>query len=85
MIAEMEGKFVSMSDTLVCDLTCRDKFVFGLDVKNKFISALLQVQSLRHSNSQSSGSRFEIMGRPWAAKAKQSDEKSNVTVRNVNI
>lgn len=81
MIREMENKFSRMSEVLVCDLTCRDKLVIELGIKNKFISALLQVQSLRHSSSQSSGSRFESMGRALAAKSKQSEDKTNIHVR----
>ena len=76
MIAEMEMKFACMSEVLVAELTLRDRAVIGLHVKNKFISALLQVQTLRHSTSVSSGSRLESIGRAWAAKTKSSDEKS---------
>ena len=84
MIAEMENKFASMSEVLVCDLIDRDKFIFGLNIKNKFISALLQVQVLRHSNSQSGGSRLESVSRAWAVKSRQSEERMNIRVRAVS-
>lgn len=82
MIREMESKFAHRSEVLINDLTLRDKLVYELSVKNKFISALLQVQALRHSNSlPNSAGRLESVGRVLASKNKSVDDKSNTHVR----
>lgn len=49
MCQEMERKFARLSESLVIDLQSRDKIVTELTVKNKFISAILKVESLKHS------------------------------------
>lgn len=49
MSQEMEKKFNHLSELLVLDLQVRDKLVTELSVKNKFISAILRVKSLKHT------------------------------------
>ncbi len=49
MCQEMERKFTRLSESLVTDLQSRDKLVTELTVKNKLISAILKVESLKHS------------------------------------
>ena len=80
MITEMESKFALTSELLINDLTLRDKLVFGLSVKNKFISALLQVQALRHSNTLSTPSKLESVGRALTSR-KSAEDKANFRVR----
>jgi hypothetical protein len=55
MCEEMERKFSGLSELLVADLQLRDKLVIELNVKNKFISAMLRVQSLKQTYSVGSG------------------------------
>ena len=84
MILEMESKFTHMSEVLISDLTHRDKLIFELSVKNKLISALLQVQELRHSNLlPNRTSKLESVGRVLhvAPKSKVNEEKTNSHVR----
>ena len=82
MIREMESKFAHKSEMLINDLTLRDKLVYELSVKNKFISALLQVQALRHSNSlPNNTSRLESVGRVLSSKTKFIEDKSSTQVR----
>ena len=55
MCQEMERKFSRLSESLVVDLQLRDRLVTELTVKNKFVSAMLRVQSLKQSSSNSAG------------------------------
>jgi len=82
MILEMENKFMHMSEVLISDLTHRDKLIYELSVKNKLISALLQVQGLRHSNLLPNRiSKLESVGMALASKSKANEEKTNSHVR----
>ena len=83
MSEEMEKKFNHMSELLVLDLQTRDKFVTELSIKNKFISALLRVKTLKHSSSTTSG--LDGVGRPRTKSLRISrataDERVNSKVR----
>ena len=77
MSQEMERKFTRMSELLVVDLQLRDTLVTELDIKNKFISAMLRVQSLKHSSSNAVGSVMDGIVRPKRSlRNKQCEEKS---------
>lgn len=79
MTQEMETKFTHLSELLVVILQLRDKLVTELRIKNKFISAMLRVQSLRHSTAIASGSGIEFTGRlrSRSLRNKSSDEKEH--------
>ena len=47
---EMTSKFQRLSDELISELQQRDLVVHEMDTKNRFISAMLKVQNLRHNN-----------------------------------
>lgn len=83
MCQEMEAKFSRLSELLVVDLQLRDKLVIELTVKNKFISAMLRVQSLKQTCSiVSGGSGVDGGGRVRlkSMRSKLSDERSNEKV-----
>ena len=61
---EMSSKFTRLSDTLITDLQQRDVLIQQLDTKNRFVSALLKVQGLRHTMDVS-GSIDGTRGRAW--------------------
>ena len=78
MSQEMEKKFNHLSELLVLDLQVRDKLVTELNVKNKFISAILKVESLKHSTGGLDGTG---RARSKSMRSKASDEKVNGKVR----
>ena len=69
MNEEMRSKFNRLSRVLVEGLEERDALVGELDVKNRFVAAILRVQSLRVSNGDDS------RGRKRAWSLKQADER----------
>lgn len=85
MCEEMEAKFNHLSEHLVLNLQQRDKLLTELSVKNKFISAILRVKSLKHSSSTNSG--VDITGRPRSksVKGKAAEERVNGKVRYLGI
>lgn len=76
MSQEMGEKFNHLSELLVLDLEVRDKLVTQLTVKNKFISAILRVESLKHS---STATRLDGIARPRSKsmRLKATDERLN--------
>ncbi len=76
MVQEMDEKFTHLSDLLVSDLEKRDRLITEINIKNKFISAMLRVQSLRHSNSLASGYVLDTIAR-HKLRTKTSEDKVN--------
>ena len=79
---EMASKFTRLSDTLITELQERDILIQQMAAKNRFVSALLKVQGLRHSMDVS-GSIDGARGRPWsqltrAAKGKEEKNSGKV-------
>lgn len=79
MSQEMERKFTHLSESLVIHLQLRDRLVTELTVKNKFISAMLRVTSLQHSNIGTSTGGINGTGRPrsMSMKNKSAVERLN--------
>lgn len=78
MCQEMERKFSRLSESLVVDLQLRDRLVTELTVKNKFVSAMLRVQSLKQSSSNSAGGGdFGGRMRSRSLRSKVPDERAN--------
>ena len=73
MCEEMEEKFSQLSELLVVNLQLRDKLVTELSVKNKFICAMLRVQSLKQSS-------MDIGSRPRSHSVR-TDERINGKVK----
>ena len=48
MCVEMRTKFQRLSELLISELQQRDQLVHEMDVRNRFISAMLRVQNRRH-------------------------------------
>ena len=74
MNEEMRTKFNRLSRVLVEGLEERDALVGELDVKNRFVAAILRVQSLRVSNGD------DGRGRKRAWSLKQADERGSKKV-----
>ena len=82
MCQEMERKFSRLSESLVIDLQFRDRLVTELTVKNKFVSAMLRVQSLKQSSGNSAGGGdFGNRMRSRSLRSKVPDERANGKVR----
>ena len=81
MCQEMEAKFSRLSESLVADLQFRDKLVTELSVKNKFITAMLRVKSLKHSSSVASSGDALARPRSKSMRSKVAEDRINGKVR----
>lgn len=76
MCEEMRAKFQRLSGVLVSELQLRDQQAHKLDVRNRFISAMLHVQNRRHgfgiNGSMESGL---LRGRTWSRSARGKEER----------
>lgn len=85
MCQEMERKFIRLSESLVINLQQRDRLVIELTVKNKFISAMLRVQSLKQSSAVAGNSSGVDGGgqraRSKSMKNRSTDERVHGKVR----
>lgn len=77
---EMASKFTRLSDTLIIELQQRDVFIQQMAAKNRFVSALLKVQGMKHSMGVSGSVDGARGSRPWTQLAwagKGKEEKNS--------
>lgn len=77
---EMASKFTRLSDTLIIELQQRDVFIQQMAAKNRFVSALLKVQGMKHSMGVSGSVDGARGNRPWTQLAwagKGKEEKNS--------
>ena len=75
MCEEMRAKFQRLSGVLISELQLRDQQVHELDVRNRFISAMLHVQNQRHGFGVNGSMDGLLRGRTWTRSARGKEEK----------
>lgn len=75
MCDEMRAKFQRLSGVLISELQLRDQQVHELDVRNRFISAMLHVQNQRHGFGVNGSMDGLLRGRTWTRSARGKEEK----------
>lgn len=80
MCEEMTSKCTRLSDILVSELQERDVIVHKMEAKNRFISALLKVQNLRHNLGQngSVNGTARSRARTWTSKGREERNSGKV-------
>ena len=75
MCEEMGAKFQRLSGVLISELQLRDQQVHELDVRNRFISAMLHVQNQRHGFGVNGSMDGLLRGRTWTRSTRGKEEK----------
>ena len=75
MCDEMRAKFQRLSGVLISELQLRDQQVHELDVRNRFISAMLHVQNRRHGFGVNGSMDRLLRGRTWTRSTRGKEEK----------
>jgi len=73
MCVEMRTKFQRLSELLISELQQRDQLVHEMDVRNRFISAMLRVQNRRHGLGVNGSTDGLLRGRArtWTTKSRE--------------
>ena len=78
MCEEMRAKFQRLSGVLVSELQLRDQQAHKLDVRNRFISAMLHVQNRRHGFAVNGSMESGLLrGRTWSRSARGKEERNS--------
>jgi hypothetical protein len=84
MCHEMESKFSRLSEELLTNLQLRDVMAGEMEAKNRFVSALLRVQQLLHTQYLNGGSGEAGRGKQWVwSHRKRDDEPAGMYLQTV--
>ena len=83
MCVEMRTKFQRLSELLISELQQRDQQVHEMDVRNRFISAMLRVQNRRHGFGVNGSMDGLLRGRSRTRTIKSKEERYSGKVGSV--